>query len=92
MKEINDIEKLPKSFEKNGETFMLGMGVTAWNKLVIGYNHITNKSQKLISIVVDGQKGESHYLEMINGKDFEHYIGSADTLEDAVNQLAEIVM
>lgn len=92
MKDINEIERLPKSFEKNGETFMFSMWVTVFNKLTIGYSHIFGKSDKIISIVIDKLVGDDYFLQTINNKEFLCLITSANTLEDAVNKLEKWIL
>ena len=88
------IDQLTKSFycPSTNTTYLLSVGVTAWNKLCIsyrGYDHNLSASDqnlgnKILSIVVDGQP-QSNEPESINK------IYSASTFDEAVDMMYDRV-
>ena len=92
---IEDIGILPKSIEYDGETFMFNTWITFKGKLCIGYKHITTKDA-IISIVVGNNPSYERYMNTIkiNGieKDIESIIVEMTTIENAFNELYDIVI
>lgn len=92
---LEDIGILPKSIEHDGETFMFNTWITFKDKLCIGYKHITTKDA-IISIVVGNNPSYERYMNTIkiNGieKDIESIIIEMTTIENAFNELYDIVI
>lgn len=92
---LNDIALLPKSIEYCEETFMFNIWITFKDKLCIGYKHITTKDA-IISIVVGNNPSYERYMNTIkiNGieKDIESIIIEMTTIENAFNELYDIVI
>ena len=92
---LEDIGILPKSIEYDGETFMFNTWITFKGKLCIGYKHITTKDA-IISIVVGNNPSYERYMNTIkiNGieKDIESIIIEMTTIENAFNELYDIVI
>lgn len=81
---INDIEKLPKVVAKGTDCYALSMYVTALNTLCLMYDIQTLKGSKILCGVV--AKGKR--TEIAETTDC---VGSATTLEEAVNMLYEYI-
>lgn len=92
---LNDIALLPKSIEYCEETFMFNTWITFKDKLCIGYKHITTKDA-IISIVIGNNPSYERYMNTIkiNGieKDIESIIIEMTTIENAFNELYDIVI
>ena len=92
---LEDIGLLPKEIKYGDETFMFNTWITFKGKLCIGYKHITTKNA-IISIVVGNNPSYERYMNTIkiNGieKDIESIIVEMTTIENAFNELYDIVI
>lgn len=92
---LEDIGLLPKEIKYGDETFMFNTWITFKGKLCIGYKHITTKDT-IISIVVGNNPSYERYMNTIkiNGieKDIESIIIEMTTIENAFNELYDIVI
>ncbi len=83
---MNKIELLPKDLHVNNEHYQLGMWVTAFGRLCIGYRHIFGKKDTLFSVCVEPEHKPVSVAET-KGWLLNEYVGNAVSVDDACDEL-----
>lgn len=83
---MNSIETLPLSIERNEKVYNPCVYVTAWNKLCVSYNNISDRTDKYCSVVVEKNKPAiAPCFDNCN-------IGDAPTLDEAVEMIRDFIL
>lgn len=87
---MNIIESLPKNIETNDKVYSVSVWVSAFNKLVVGYRNIMDKSDCLVSVCVEP---ENEPLTPDETMDYaiNAGIGNAKSLDDAASMVADFI-
>ena len=87
---MNKIELLPKDIMFENEYYQLGMWVTAFSRLCIGYKHILDRNETLFSVCVEPERAPISISEtkgwFLNG-----LIGNAVSVDDACEELLDYI-
>lgn len=88
---MNKIELLPKTIVVNDIRYDIGMWVTAWDRLCIGYRDPFNRSCcDLCSVCVEPEN-EPTKIEDTIGCDINDGVGNARTIDDAIEMIKEYI-
>ena len=88
---MNKIELLPKDIYYNDELYQIGLWVTAFGKLCIGYRKALNsKYESLFSVCVEP---ENEPFSVLNAADnyINKNVGNMPTLDDACDDLMNYI-
>lgn len=83
--ELSRIEKLPRTILCGNELYQLRMWVNAAENLVIGYAHISNPLNKILSVVVNSDRDNKLITEDIRS------ISDSTSLSCAVIMLEQLL-
>lgn len=83
--ELSRIEKLPRTIVYCKELYQLRMWVNAAGNLVLGYAHISNPLNKILSVVVDGNGDNKLVLDDVKS------ISDSTSLSCAVIMLEQLL-
>lgn len=87
---MNIIETLPKNIEVGNQTYSVAVWVSAFNKLVIGYRNIFDKSDHLVSVCVEPENEPLTPDETIDCA-INAGIGNAKSLDNAASMVADFI-
>ena len=87
---MNKIELLPKDIYFNDELYQIGLWVTAFGRLCIGYRMaLDTKHESLFSVCVEPEN-EPRKIDDTIGY-LNEYIGNARTLDEACEELVNYI-
>lgn len=87
---MNKIELLPKDLHVNNKDYQLGMWVTAFARLCIGYRHIFDKKDTLFSVCVEPEHKPVSIAET-KGWFLNNGIGNAVSVDDACDEILNYI-
>lgn len=87
---MNKIELLPKDLHVNNEHYQLGMWVTAFARLCIGYRHIFGKKDTLFSVCIEPEHKPISIAET-KGWFLNNGIGNAVSVDDACDEILNYI-
>lgn len=84
---MNIIEKLPKSFHKNDNYYVLNIYPNAWNNLTISYRNFRDKHDYVCSVCIE-PKNSIRRIENTIGY-LNERIGNAPTFDEGVQLILD---
>ena len=88
---MNKIELLPKDIYFNDDLYQLGMWVTAFGKLCIGYNLAFNSHKDPLFSVYIEPENEPHAITDPNSGWLNAGIGNAVSVDDACEEILDYI-
>lgn len=87
---MNIIETLPKNLEIGNKIYSVAVWVSAFNKLVIGYRNVLDKSDCLVSVCVEPENEPLTPDETV-GYAINAGIGNAKSLDNAASMIVDFI-
>ena len=88
---MNKIELLPKDLHVNNDHYQLGMWVTFFGNLCIGYRHIFDKCKGSLFSVCIEPENEPVSIRSTETSCINSYIGNAKTVDDACEEILSYI-
>lgn len=88
---MNKIELLPKDIRFNDDLYQLGMWVTAFGRLCIGYSLVFNSNKEHLFSVCVEPENEPHAITDPNSGWLNAGIGNAVSVDDACEMILEYI-
>ena len=87
---MNKIELLPKAIIYKEQLFQLGMWITAFDRLCIGYRHVFNMTENLFCVCVEPEHTPVSIIETENAW-INSYIGNSRNVDDACEEILSYI-